>query len=119
MAGQLPFCASSRSAAHQSRASGSRAVANVWHNAIASVQKLWQREERTNDGQHARCSRVLYHQFPLERQASLIQEKWHVVQGVGNVQAENVGGVSLREKLACPDYPMAKKPAQRGFTEAI
>jgi IS1 family transposase len=59
--------------------------ANVWLNATGSRLLRWRRGEPTDDGRHARCSLVHCHRFPLVRHASLMREKCHVLEWVGNV----------------------------------
>jgi IS1 family transposase len=42
-------------------------VASYWRNATHSVPPQWQREERTDDGQHGKCSVIPCHTSHVER----------------------------------------------------
>jgi hypothetical protein len=86
----LSFCAPSPITASSSRAAGSREVVDFWRNAIGSGQKLWQRGEPPDDGRRARCSLVHCHWFPLERQGSQVQSRYHVLERSVKGPAEEV-----------------------------
>jgi hypothetical protein len=67
-------------------------VADCSRNAIGNGRKLWQREERTDDGQPGRCSHAPCHRFALESQASQMWKECHVTRKSVKVPAEALGG---------------------------
>jgi hypothetical protein len=92
--------------------------ANVWRNAIDSVPQPWQWREPTGDGRHARYSRAPCHRFALERHRSQVWLERHIAMLTVKGQQKKSDVVSLPGKMACPDCPLTKKPARRGFAEA-
>jgi hypothetical protein len=65
--------------------------ANWQRTALGNGRKLWQPAELIDDGRRARCSLVPCHRFPLESYDCQVQLQSHVVEWLGNVQAEAVG----------------------------
>ena len=66
-------------------------VASVWRNATDNGRQRWQRGERTDDGQHARCSLAPCRRFPLESHSSQMWLQCHVARKSVNVPAEELG----------------------------
>jgi hypothetical protein len=100
-----------RSCSHESE------VADCSRNASGNGRKLWQREERTDDGQPGRCSLARCRQFPLERLSS---ERWSQERCVGwsrNVRAEVVGWSLLLLEEGLSGLHTNEKGSRRGVTE--
>src|SRR5437588_11072379 len=83
--------ASSRSTACEARTAGSREVANVWHNAIASEQRLWQQGKRTDGGPQGKCSRAPCRRLPLESHRSQSWLQYHAAKKTLKVPVEALG----------------------------
>src|SRR5512142_1305565 len=101
-----------RSYSHQSEA------AIFGRNATGNELLPWQPAAPTDDGRHARCSLTPCQRFPLERHANAHVGEVSCHGELGEGPAEALGWSLAPRELACPDCPLAKKPARKAFTGA-